>query len=148
MATKATANKFLRAHWLAVVATLSTNQEVSTSPVTYTITSENRLRFVTKNGTTKYNDILQNPIVSISIIDTKLPIAVNLRGEAHVVEDNASAHETMRRIGQETKERGHIPPVTMHNRGEFVVIEIIAKKIQYTDFSKPKTIVNEHIQDL
>jgi len=147
-ATRATANKFLKNHTIAVLATLSESGVVSTTPITYAMTPQGKLRFATRDETTKYLDISHNDKIALSVVDKSKPISVNMTGVAKVIEDLTEIRDTLRTVSAIFREDDDIPHILKFQRGDFVVIEIEPTRLQYTDFTKDQGESAHHIVDL
>lgn len=145
--TKATVFSFLRKHESGVLATVDSQGRPCTTPIHYVVSTDKSIRFVTGKMTSKFQNLLNNPHVSLSIIDDVKPIAVNILGKTKIIEDYDKAHATYLMIGN-THNRSNPPPVTKHNRGDFVVIEISPLHIQYTDYSLDRDKKGQYIFDL
>lgn len=136
MANISTVRKFLREHHLGVLGTVTQDGTPISTPIFHILTDDDKIRFVTKNKTTKFENLIKNNRVAISVMDFKLPLAVNLTGVAKQIEDSGEIKETFRRIGK-IQMGQFMPPVIKHRKGDFVVFEITPQKIQYTDYTMP-----------
>ncbi len=146
-ATRATAYKFLRNHKTAVVATLSSRGEVSTTPVTYTLTKNKSIRFVTKDKTTKYKDIVDGSSVALSVVDTDNLTSVNITGKAMLTYDTEEIVQTLKKIDGSRKD-DEVPPIIKLSKGELVVVDITLTRLQFTCFSDKSDELTEYIYDL
>jgi len=150
---KATAYKFLRTHSTAVLSTINSQSSPSSSAVHYVVTPKKTIGIVSKDQTSKVRHLKNNSKVALSVIDSELPIAVNISGKANILEDTPDKEWIMRE-GWILREIGKIKqlegaaPVLKYNRGDFVVIEISPEKIQYTDFSRSRDDGSQYIFDL
>lgn len=133
--TRATAHRFLRDRSIAVIATKSEHGELNSSTITYILTPQKTIQFVTGNGTSKYCDIADNGKIALTVVDQKKSIAVNITGDACAIDDREKIHKAYREIGNISTESDCIPNVFKHQHGQPVVIEIKIDKIQYTDYS-------------
>jgi len=129
------------------LATRSSEGFISTSPIQYVLTGNHRLRFITKDETTKYKNILENGSVALSIVSVDQVVAVNITGRVKVVTNQLDANKTMKQIGLFSLGKD-IPPVIKMSRGSYVVIEITPEHIQYTNFSEEADSFSDYIFDL
>lgn len=147
-ATRATAHKFLKDHSVAILATVSEKGIPSSTPITYHLTDNHTLRFATGDSTTKIRDIKKNNSVSLSVLDPDDPVAVNIVGEASVIDDVDAVRETQRAIGKIFVAAHQTPHVFKHKRGDVVVVEIRPIRMQYTDFRETTNLNHESIIEL
>lgn len=146
-ATKATAFKFLRNNHTAVVATVDMQMNVSTTPVTFIVTNDRKLRFVTGDKSTKYKDILVNNKIALSVVDSKDTTSVNIAGAATVVYDNDEIKKTLKAVDS-LRMDDEIPPVIKLNHGDYVVVELDPSRMQYTSFSSKSDELSEYVYNL
>lgn len=146
-ATRATAFKFLRGNPQGVLATVSAGQLLTSTPITFVVTAARTIRFVTRDGTRKYEDILYNGSIALTVLDARNKTAVNITGKATIIDDPAEMRKTLSMIGRINDSRD-LSPVIKHGRGDYVAIEIIPDRIQYTDYSESGDNLSSYIFDL
>jgi uncharacterized pyridoxamine 5'-phosphate oxidase family protein len=145
--TRATANKFLNSHNTAILATIDSNGNPSATPIHYVLSLKNSILFVTGNKTSKYQNLSSSNKAALCVVDGNRPISVNIVGEVSTVTDEEEIRSTFTKIGH-TKTGKDYPPATKHLRGDFVVLELIPKHIQYCDYSNNRDTSGQYIFDL
>jgi len=133
-ATRATAFKFLRERSVAVLATVGSGGWPSTTPIMYVVTADRKLRFVTKDQTTKFRNLSSTDKIALSVVDGERMIAVNISGQARIISELSDMSSTLRAIGSLAKTDNPLP-VIKHQLGDYVVVEIDPKHMQYADYS-------------
>ena len=148
-ATRATAFRFLRENKVAIITTVADNYDLFSRALSYYVSKDNNLRFVTRDRTTTYMNLLANSKVALSVLSSTLRICVNIEGEVRKITDRKVFKESLRELGHSANGVECMPAVFQHQHGDIVVLELHPIKIQYTDFSSNSdSSLSSHIFDL
>lgn len=135
-ATRATASKFLQTHSIGVLATTAADGRPVTSSIYYAWRRTGVLGFLTKESTSKFQNMSRDPNVAVTVRDAARPIAVNLRGPVQRVNDPPLARGLMHEIGVVSHfDSGDLPPVLKYQGGDYAVVAVTVNSIEYTDYS-------------
>lgn len=137
-------NDFVKKHSTAVIATVDSEGQPSTSTIFYVINKKDEIHFVTKSQTTKSSNLKKDNRTALTVVDEGKPKAVNMRGTAVQVNDVSERDDVMQRILKisHDKLKDFAPIIKLH-RGSFTVFKFTPKEAAMTDFSKPMGSVKE-----
>ena len=128
--------EFINQHHMAVIGTSTPQYAVTTSVIYYLPQKNGQVRFVTKNHTAKYKNIVASPQVSLTIVDPTKPKAVTISGAAAEITDPSKVHQTVEQMLQLAQAKLHdIAPIAKLTEGDFVVFEITPADIMLSDYS-------------
>lgn len=141
-------SRFIKEHNTAVMATVDENEQPSTSTIYYAVSKHDEIWFLTKSGTTKFQNLEKNNKVALTILDTKDPIAVNLMGHVTLIEDSGKQDEIVQSITKLANEHLHdYAPIIKLHKGAFRAMVITPTHAKLTDFSKPMGQAGETLKD-
>jgi len=127
---------FINSHYLAVIATSTPKYAVTSSAIYYVPIKNGKLRFVTKNHTAKYKNIIASPQVSLTIVDHQKPKSVNMSGAAAEITDPEQVKDTVRQILHLAQDKlGDMAPIAKLTEGDFVVFEVTPTDIMISDYT-------------
>ncbi len=92
--------------------------------------------FVTKNETKKYQNIMEQPLVSLTIFNEHESTTLQATGKAYLADNSTGLKE----IVMDKITKGHammsdwLPPVTKIEEGEYVIIGIELNHARLTDY--------------
>ncbi len=142
--TKATVVKQLKLNNYAILASSSKDCSIHTCAVTYVYDRKCNFWFITKDYTVKYQNIQQSPDVNLAIINTNEMVSINVSGIAVELSSRAEIKEINYRFGRIYKKADIIPPPFKYDGGDFKVIKVKPKRINYCDYSSDQ-IINEDL---
>lgn len=124
---------FLQAHKLSTLATLGTDGRVTAATVYYGMDADDNLLVMTKEGTDKARNILQNPDVAVVITDESSMATMQIQARAYVETDNKkrqAAFDAIIGSGNNRKPK----PIQTINAGAFVPFRLEIFQAQYSEF--------------
>jgi uncharacterized pyridoxamine 5'-phosphate oxidase family protein len=91
--------------------------------------------FMTKNGTQKYLNIIERPVVSITAFDEEGMSTVQAKGKASKVKDVQKLAEIMPRISRAERNLPEfMPPLAKLKAGAYVVFEVTLTEARLAEF--------------
>ena len=129
---------FVKSHTKAVIATVDTLNQPSTSMIFYVVDKNNDMYFVTKSMTTKSENLKQNNKSAITIADESKPITVSITGVVLEIEEQKKRDEIMQDVFKLSYSELHdYAPIIKLHKGSFEVMKFVPKQAKMTDFTKP-----------
>jgi general stress protein 26 len=127
-------------HPLVVIGTTNEDSTPHGSVVYMTPFKDNdKLYFITKTGTTKYHNIIDNPTVSITAFDEQRTSTVQAQGVAHVYKNIEKLGEIMKRISAAEESLPEwMPPIAKLKSGAYVVFEVTLTIARLAEFKGRK----------
>ncbi|HSW91720.1 MAG TPA: pyridoxamine 5'-phosphate oxidase family protein [Candidatus Saccharimonadales bacterium] len=128
--------RFLQQHELAILSTKDRYGDVAGAVVYYTF-DYNQLYILTKQGTQKARNMMQNPRVALTVYDADRLQTVQLRGTAEVELDSAVRNFVYWQIvkaNSAIRPKGDAP-VSKIQAGGYIVFRITPQQVNYSDFS-------------
>ncbi len=129
---------YIAEHDVAVLSTADKSGAPSGAVVHYVLDHDGRIYIVTKSGSQKARNIMNNPGVALTIhADGSLQTA-QLQAEATVETRQDKQDQIFNHVVQERnyKEGKKSPPVTTLREGYYIVIRLTPTTVTYTDFSE------------
>jgi uncharacterized pyridoxamine 5'-phosphate oxidase family protein len=140
-------SKFIKANSKAVIATVDSENQPSTSMIFYVVDG-NEIYFITKSQTTKFINAESNSKSALTIFDKDKPIAVNITGFVQETKDQAKRDEIMKRIFQLSYSELHdYSPIIKLHKGSFSVLSFTPKQAKMTDFTQPMGKAKEDLKN-
>lgn len=136
---KETVKSFLQRNPLATLITLGGDQPHAT-PMFVHVDDNLHCWCVTKEGTQKYENILENPNVIVSFVDRDSVTTGEVVGRARVVlagAEVAAAITKLQTIMSDEHAGYWLPPVAKLDGSQHVVIEVVPSTITLVDYSDP-----------
>lgn len=130
------AYQFLQQHELAILSTKDRYGDVAGAVVYYTFDYD-QLYILTKQGTQKARNMMQNPRVALTVYDADHLQTVQLQGTAEVELDSAVRNFVYWQIvkaNSAIRPKG-APPISKIQAGGYIVFRIAPRQIRYSDFS-------------
>ena len=129
---------FIRSHAIAVMATVNSEGQPSSSTIFYTVSKNDEIWFLTKSDTTKYINLNHNSKASMTILDMTKPVAVNLTGHAVEVTDTKDKDEILQAITKLSNDTLHdYAPIIKLHKGAFRSMRFIPEQAKMTDYTRP-----------
>jgi len=130
--------EFIKSQSKAVIATVDSESQPSTSVIFYIVDKNDEIFFVTKSHTTKFENIKSNHKAALTIVDSNKPIAVNLIGTATEITEQPNRDEIMQKVFQLSYSELHdFAPIIKLHKGSFSVFKFTPTKAKMTDFTRP-----------
>lgn len=127
--------RFLREHTLATLATVAHDGMPHAASLYYVVDDDMNLYCVTREETQKYQNIKQQPAVSMVITDEETAETVQLIGHAKKVTDEHAISDVLSRLWKITLDKQHWPaPVVKLSKGGLYVIKITPSELKFGDF--------------
>lgn len=140
--------KFVKAHSVAVLATVDESGQPYTSTIYYATFGDEEVRFITKSGTAKYENLLENGKAAMTITDSKKPVAVNLSGTVAKLDESTDHDTTMQTIFKVAQEKHNdYPPIVKLHEGGFAAFSFRPNEAKLTDFTKPMGAVKPELHN-
>lgn len=116
---------YIRAHPVAVLGTMSQNGNPYGAPVYVYATALHALYFMTKIKTKKYQNIVHNPKVSMTIVDPAQNSTLQAGGKAHIIKDPFEIEMVMAHMATLYAEGADwLPPISKLRAGPYQVLRI------------------------
>lgn len=127
---------FISSHNTAVLSTIDREGNVHGSVIHY-VSIDDVFYFITKQETSKNQDIALHGQVSLTIHDTDSLKMVQISALADVETDNMLRSEVYSQIStpRQYKEGNYLPPIITMKKGDIVVIRLTPTDIKYKDYS-------------
>jgi general stress protein 26 len=139
--TKEKVLAFIHEHPMAVLSTVSDDNQPWGSAI-YCVADEDLMfYFVTREQTLKYNNIAKNPKVALTFADSDSQKEVQLTGVASNVDLQHITDVVFKKLAR-ARPHGHgnwVPPIVKVHRGDWMVLCITPDKLLYADFKERKT---------
>lgn len=131
-------SEFIKSHATAVIATVDANSQPSTSTIFYAVSKHDEIWFLTKSGTTKFQNLEQNNKAALTILDSHQPKAVNISGSVIEVVEGDKRDEIVQTITKISNETLHdYAPIIKLHKGAFRSMRFIPSQAILTDYTKP-----------
>ncbi len=139
---------FISQHTTAVIATVDSEGQPHTSTIYFSYEEKDKIYFLTKDRTTKSQNLEANNKVAITVLDKNQAIAVNITGTAKAVEDIAKRDSVMQSVLKisHDNQADYAPIVKLH-KGGFKVFMLTPTQAKMTDFTKPMGEVKEKLKN-
>lgn len=137
--SKDRARDFIQKHPVGVVATSSKSGIPHAAAVYFVLDEELDIYFVTKEQTTKYKNISENPHVSIVMYDAENQSTLQTQGNAELVEDTAKFLKLFSKIlnvSSDTSDSDR-PPVSKLFAGDYFMFKISPTEVKIAEYTKP-----------
>lgn len=132
---RAKALQFLKSHSLAALATVANDNVPHVASVYYVVDDELNIYCVSREGTRKFQNIKQNPNVSLVITDEETAETVQLTGRADTGLEGEEESKVLERLWRVTVEKTSWPaPVVKINKGGISVVRIRPSELVFGDF--------------
>ena len=139
---------FIKSQSKAVIATVDSEDQPSTSVIFYIVDKNDEMFFITKSHTTKFENIKSNHKAALTIVDSKKPIAVNLIGTVTEITEHPQRDEIMQKVFQLSYSELHdFAPIIKLHKGSFSVMNFVPLKAKMTDFTKPMGEAKENLKN-
>jgi uncharacterized pyridoxamine 5'-phosphate oxidase family protein len=139
---------FIKSHAKAVIATVDSDNQPSTSVIFYIIDKNDELHFITKSQTKKFENLKVNNKAALTIVDNDKPIAVNSTGIVVEVTEQSDRDLIMQDIFKLSYGELHdYAPIIKLHKGSFAVMKFIPKQAKMTDFTQPMGKAKEDLKN-
>jgi general stress protein 26 len=131
-----TAKAFLAEHTIATLSTADQSGKAHGAVVYYLTDNDQEIYFVSKNSTTKVNNIQQNPQVAFTIFDAPSIQTLQISGRAAQETDQQRIDYFFENLVKPHPYSGSMlmPPVTAIKEGEYVVMRISPTEVHFSDY--------------
>lgn len=133
------ARKFIQDHPIGVVATADKSGKPHAAAVYFVLGEDLDIYFVTKEQTTKYKNIVENPHVSIVMYDAENQATLQAQGRTEQVKDIAKFMRLFAKIldvSADTSDSDR-PPVSKLFAGDYFMFRIEPEEIRIAEYLKP-----------
>jgi len=132
--------KFLSKHQVGVLATADDEGQPHAATIYFVIDEEIDVYFMTKEKTSKYRNLQQNPKVALAVFEPASQSTVQIVGTATEVTDSAQANEVFGRILTITRGTSvsNVPPISKLNAGEYKCFCIKPLTVRLAEYTKPE----------
>lgn len=140
---------FLSQHKLAVLSTSDGRNDVWGAAIYYAIDESLTFYFFTKMGSKKYQHILKNPYVAVTVADDEAQTTVQASGKIEEVPEGEEQNEAYRKLVgvHPPGEFSWKPPVSKLNEdGHMVVLKLRPTLLQFADFKSDSHLTGDHIR--
>jgi len=130
---------FLKTHPVGVLSTVSPDGNPHGVVIYYTIDKEFMVSFLTKAGTRKYDNLIRNDHVMLTVFEPQTQTTSQITGKATEIIDNYEVNEVARAIlaaSMKTSDAG-IPPISKLEAGSYVGIKIVPVQIRMAVYARP-----------
>lgn len=128
---------FLKRNHIAVLATANkaTGQPYATT-VYYATDSQMNIFFVTKEGTTKSKNLVQNPQAAMAIYEANTQTTTQITGPTSRVEDQTMMEKALRIMAKYSKETAQTEetPISKLDAGAYVLYKLWPQTIRMGEF--------------
>lgn len=138
MGRSITVRSFFHNHPLAFLVTLDRANVPETSVVYFLIEPDFTCYFFTKEETRKYQNIVENSRVTLSVSDEDLLMFGEVTGEATTVTDSTVLLDIMPKLQTIISSRQSkywVPPIAQLKAGRFALFRVVPEKVRLTEFS-------------
>lgn len=140
-------NDFVKSQSRAVIATVDSDNQPSTSIIFYVLDNKNELHFITKSQTKKFENLKVNNRAALTISDPEKPIAVNINGTVIEITDSKIRDEIMQEVFKLSYSELHdYAPIIKLHKGSFAVMKFIPKEAKMTDYTRPMGEAKENLK--
>ncbi|MBI5357532.1 pyridoxamine 5'-phosphate oxidase family protein [Candidatus Saccharibacteria bacterium] len=131
---------FLNKNQIAVLATIGADNRPQTAVIYFYVDADLNIYFITKEKTTKYQNIIDNPEVALSVYEQETQTTVQASGKAEEVHDPGRVNEVFRHVLSVTKSTSEssIPPVSKIDAGGYKCFCIRPRSIRLAEYTKPE----------
>ena len=142
------ARKFLTAHDVAVLSTVSRSGQVQGAAVYYKLGKEDQLHVLTKSDSTKAHNMIAHPQVAMTIYDPIQIQTVQLEGRAHIEGDLETKRQLFDHFVKPRTYDGEkrMPPVSKLSAGGYIAFRIEPTKVKYSDYKDDAALIPSHEQ--
>lgn len=132
--------KFLTHNNIGVLATSDSSGQPHAATIYFVVDPNLNVYFMTKERTTKFRNLQQNPKAALAIYEAVSQSTVQIVGSAELVEDTSRINDIFRRVLAVTAEtsESHIPPVSKIVAGEHKCFCIKPKTLRLAEYTKPE----------
>ena len=121
------------------LATISESGDAHSAAVYVYLTPDLTCYFVTKTATDKFKNIKKNAKATLSTYDENFLMFGELVGEAQQLESEEEVNTIileLQKVFESRKSSYWAPPVTQITGGEYVIIKVSPRQINYTNFEQ------------
>lgn len=142
----AEAKKFLKNQEVAVLSTISSDNQVQAAAIYYLYGPKDNLYILTKSGTSKARNMLANPQVAITIYDAEQLKTIQIQGHARIEDDLKIKHWLFDFLGGPRDYKGgkQMPPLTELDAGNYIAFRIEPSVSHYSNYKSNNTLVPSH----
>ncbi|HSX28239.1 MAG TPA: pyridoxamine 5'-phosphate oxidase family protein [Candidatus Saccharimonadales bacterium] len=136
---------YIQANSVIIIGTIDPHGALHGAAVYAYAPRADKLYFITKNDTKKFQNILHNPEVSVTIVNSDENSTLQSQGHAEVVSDPGVIGEVMHKM---TKIYAHsvdwLPPIAKIHAGPYQVVKVTLRNTRLANFLGAKA-GSEHI---
>ncbi len=133
---------FLQDNSAGTLASINESGAIELSTVYFFAKSDFACYFVTKAGTRKYKNFMQNQTAALLTFNEEKRISAEVQGSIESVTDVvkvAQIIELFQELVTSKKVEYWIPPLAQISAGEYVVCKLVPKLVHYNDFGTEPT---------
>lgn len=132
--------EFLKNNQIAVLASVGSDKRPHTAVIYFYIDADLNIYFITKEKTAKYQNIIENPEVALSVYEPSSQTTVQASGKAEIISDVTKVNEIFRHVLSVAKSTSEssIPPISKIEGGEYKCFCIRPTSIRIAEYTKPE----------
>lgn len=141
----AKARGFVTSHEVAVLSTLSRDNNVQGATVYYRYINDG-FYILTKSDSSKAHNMLAHHQVALTIFDADEIKTLQLEGDASIEGDSATKRFVFDELVHPRQYQGEnlMPPVTQLDAGGFIAFRITPTTVRYSDYKDDSTLLPTH----
>lgn len=132
--------EFLNKNRVGVLATTSSDGYPHAATMYFTVDEDLNIYFVTKEKTTKYRNLTQNPNAAFVVHEPMSQSTVQVSGTVAEVTDIAQLNQVFRNILEVTAgtSESNVPPVSKIVGGDYKCFKLTPKTLRLAEYTKPE----------
>jgi general stress protein 26 len=138
---KQKATQYLRSKFVAVISTVSQNNQPESATVYFDVDENFNFYIMTKQFTRKYKNIQQNQQVALVIGTDNEPATVQVQGKAEEISDSQEFDKRLESIKQRFFQNEYVAPLfqLQSEKNEVVLFKIVPSWIRWLDLRGENT---------
>lgn len=130
---------FLQEMKVGVLSTVTPDGNPHGVVIYFTVNPDFSISFLTKAGTRKYDNIMHDNHVMLTVFEPRTQATTQITGQAYPMQDSKKIHdltETVLGVSQKSSEAG-VPPITKLQVGNYAAFTITPLQIRMAVYDRP-----------
>lgn len=144
-------HEFLKKRHMAVLSTVSKDNQPWGSAIYFVADEEFNFFFVTRADTFKYQNLEAKPYAALTVADEATQTTVQASGKISKVPADEMLDIALNKL-EKARPKGDInwvPPIYKVHKGDYMVLRLTPDKLQYANYSKQTTDIHkDYIEDV